>query len=66
VTVVAVCQFVFVVSYHVSKLYPVCPIYALWHSVHVSLYISDRVNLFGGGLCGVSSLPMVLFVRKAI
>jgi hypothetical protein len=40
--------------------------YALWYSVHVSLYIPDCVNLFGGGLCGVSSLPMVLFVRKAI
>jgi hypothetical protein len=49
-----------------SKLRSVCPMYALWHSVHVSLYIPDRVNFFGGGLCGVSSPPMVLFVRKAI
>jgi hypothetical protein len=39
--------------------------YALWHSVQVSLYIPDSVNLSGVGLCGVSSLPMVLFVWEA-
>jgi hypothetical protein len=39
--------------------------YALWHSVQVSLYIPYSANLSGGGLCGMSSLPMVLFVQKA-
>jgi hypothetical protein len=51
--------------YLTLKLCRVCPMYALWHSVQVSLYIPDSANLSGGGLCGVSSLPMVLFVWKA-
>jgi hypothetical protein len=51
--------------YHVLKLHPVCPMYAFWHSGQVSLCIPDSENLSGGGLCCVSSFPIVLFMRKA-
>ena len=50
----------------VANFLPVCPMYALWQSGQVSLYIPDLEYLSGGVCLWVSNLPIVFVVRKAI
>jgi len=45
---------------------PVCPTYAFLQSLHVNLYVPERVYLSGGWCWCISSFWMVLVVRKAI
>ena len=48
------------------KLHPICPIYALLQSRHVSLYVPDLLYLSRVWCFGISSFCSVLLARMAI
>jgi hypothetical protein len=62
--VVAKGSLVFFIPY--GELFPVCPTYALPQSGQVSLYAPDCEYGSWVWFLGVSSLPIVLFVQRAI
>jgi len=60
------CYAVLCSLYREANLPPVCPIYALWQSGQVNLYIPDREYLSCGRSLWLSRLANVCVVRNAI